>query len=114
MGNCKSVCPKRRKLCSCSSSDDGGTGRNDHKSLSGGRKVRRSNNHKRENFVSKTPLLFNDFAIGRKRGNGFPSFQWLEYAKAVRKLSSKRERTMLRQGMEEFRKWKKTRKSNKT
>ena len=51
---------------------------------------------------------------GAKEAIGFPSFQWLEYAKAVRKLSSKRERMMLRQGMEEFRKWKKTRKSNKT
>src|SRR3990172_1342603 len=86
MGNCKSVCPKRRKLCSCSSSDDGGTGRNDHKSLSGGRKVRWSNNHKRENFVSKTPLLFNDFAIGRKRGYWFSEFSVVGIRKGCQKI----------------------------
>ncbi|MCH7641557.1 NUDIX domain-containing protein [Patescibacteria group bacterium] len=38
---------------------------------------------------------------------GFDKFQWLEYAKAVRALSSKRERVMLRQARKELRKWKK-------
>ena len=38
---------------------------------------------------------------------GFFSHKWLEYAKAVRKLSSKRERTMLKQARKEYRIWKK-------
>jgi len=38
---------------------------------------------------------------------GFDKSQWLEYAKAVRALSSKRERAMLRQARKELRKWKK-------
>lgn len=37
---------------------------------------------------------------------GFSNFKWLEYAKAVRKLSSKRERMILKQAREELRKWK--------
>jgi len=38
---------------------------------------------------------------------GFAEHQWLEYAKAVRKLSSKREQMMLRQARKEYRVWKK-------
>lgn len=38
---------------------------------------------------------------------GFSAHKWLEYAKAVRKLSSKREKTMLRQARKEYRTWKK-------
>ncbi len=38
---------------------------------------------------------------------GFDKSRWLEYAKAVRALSSKRERVMLRQARKELRKWKK-------
>ena len=36
---------------------------------------------------------------------GFAAHKWFEYAKAVRKLSSKRERTMLRQARKEYRIW---------
>jgi ADP-ribose pyrophosphatase YjhB (NUDIX family) len=38
---------------------------------------------------------------------GFAEHKWLEYAKAVRKLSSKREQMMLRQAKKEYRIWKK-------
>jgi len=38
---------------------------------------------------------------------GFAAHKWLEYAKAVRKLSSKREQTMLRQARKEYRIWNK-------
>ena len=38
---------------------------------------------------------------------GFEEYTWLEYAKAVRKLSSKRERLMIKQARKELRKWKK-------
>ena len=38
---------------------------------------------------------------------GFGEHKWLEYAKAVRKLSSKREQMMLRQARKEYRIWKK-------
>ena len=38
---------------------------------------------------------------------GFAAHKWFEYAKAVRKLSSKREQTMLRQARKEYRIWKK-------
>ena len=38
---------------------------------------------------------------------GFDAIQWLEYAKAVRALSSKRERAVLKQARVELRKWKK-------
>jgi ADP-ribose pyrophosphatase YjhB (NUDIX family) len=37
---------------------------------------------------------------------GFEGFKWLEYAKAIRKLSSKREQIMLRQARKELFKWK--------
>jgi len=38
---------------------------------------------------------------------GFENYAWLEYARAVRKLSSKRERLMIKQARKELRKWKK-------
>lgn len=38
---------------------------------------------------------------------GFTQHLWLEYAKAVRKLPSKRERAMLKQARKVFRRWKK-------
>jgi hypothetical protein len=38
---------------------------------------------------------------------GFPESKWVEYADAVRKLSSKREKTMLRQANKELKKWEK-------
>jgi len=38
---------------------------------------------------------------------GFEKHRWLEYAKAVRKLESKRERAMLKQARKELKKWKK-------
>lgn len=42
---------------------------------------------------------------------GFEDFKWLEYAKAVRKLSSKRERMILKQARRELRKWKREQKN---
>ncbi|MGB6839059.1 MAG: hypothetical protein WBD86_01415 [Microgenomates group bacterium] len=36
---------------------------------------------------------------------GFEEYAWLEYAKAVRKLSSKRERLMIKNAREELKKW---------
>jgi 8-oxo-dGTP pyrophosphatase MutT (NUDIX family) len=36
---------------------------------------------------------------------GYPEHLWLEYAKAVRKLASKRERTMLKQARKVLKKW---------
>ncbi len=36
---------------------------------------------------------------------GFEEHAWLDYAKAVRKLSSKRERAMLKQARKELKKW---------
>lgn len=38
---------------------------------------------------------------------GFAAHKWHEYGKAVRKLSSKREKTMLKQARKEYRIWKK-------
>lgn len=40
---------------------------------------------------------------------GFEDYLWLEYAKAVRKLSSKRERAMMRFARKELRKWERDR-----
>jgi len=37
----------------------------------------------------------------------FPEHAWLDYAKCVRKLSSKREKQMLKKAREELKKWKK-------
>lgn len=42
---------------------------------------------------------------------GFEDYKWLEYAKAVRKLSSKRERLMIRQARQELGKWQKEHKN---
>ena len=42
---------------------------------------------------------------------GFEDYKWLEYAKAVRKLSSKRERLMIRQARQELRKWQREQKN---
>lgn len=42
---------------------------------------------------------------------GFEESGWFEYAKAVRKLRSKRERLMLKQGRKELRKWEKAEKN---
>ena len=39
---------------------------------------------------------------------GFSEYEWLEYASAIRKLTSKRERLMLKQARDEYKKWKKT------
>ncbi len=44
---------------------------------------------------------------GEGEAIGFEAFKWLEYAKAVRKLSSKRERLILRQARKGYRIWKK-------
>lgn len=44
---------------------------------------------------------------GAREAIGFEDFQWLEYAKAIRKLTSKRERLMLKQARRELRKWEK-------
>jgi len=51
---------------------------------------------------------------GVKEAIGFANYQWLEYTKAIRKLSSKRERAMLRQARQELNKWKKAKKLKKT
>ncbi len=42
---------------------------------------------------------------------GFKDYKWLEYAKAIRKLSSKREKMMMRQARRELRKWEREQKS---
>ncbi len=42
---------------------------------------------------------------------GFDDHGWFEYAQAVRKLRSKRERLMLKQGRKELRKWEKAEKN---
>lgn len=44
---------------------------------------------------------------------GFEEFVWLEYAKAIRKLPSKRERSMLKQARKELRIWRKKKKQEK-
>ena len=43
---------------------------------------------------------------------GFENYKWLEYAKAVRKLSSKRERAMIKSARAEVDKWLKEKKGN--
>ncbi len=45
---------------------------------------------------------------------GFENYRWLEYAKAVRKLSSKRERQMIKSARVEWKKWLKEEKENAT
>jgi 8-oxo-dGTP pyrophosphatase MutT (NUDIX family) len=44
---------------------------------------------------------------------GFEEFKWLDYAKAQRKLFSKREKLMLRQARQELRKWEKRQQNKK-
>jgi len=44
---------------------------------------------------------------------GFEDYKWLEYADAVRKLSSKRERLMLKQARQELKKWQKKQENEK-
>ena len=44
---------------------------------------------------------------------GFEDYAWLSYAKALRKLSSKREKMMLRQAKKELSKWQREQKNNK-
>ncbi|KKQ37293.1 MAG: hypothetical protein US53_C0022G0008 [Candidatus Woesebacteria bacterium GW2011_GWA1_37_7] len=41
---------------------------------------------------------------------GFSDSSWIEYQKAVKKLASKREMTMLKQAKDEYKKWKKFKK----
>jgi len=47
------------------------------------------------------------FLSGAEEAIGFKEEKWLEYAKAVRKLSSKQEQSMLREARKKYRKWKK-------
>lgn len=49
--------------------------------------------------------------VVRKKTQGFEESGWFEYAQAVRKLRSKRERLMLKQGRKELRKWEKAEKN---
>lgn len=44
---------------------------------------------------------------GAKEAIGFDKYKWLTYAEAVRKLSSKRERVILKQARKELKAWKK-------
>ena len=44
---------------------------------------------------------------------GFAETAWLDYAKAVRRLSSKRERQMIKAAREELKKWKKIQKKKR-
>ncbi len=45
---------------------------------------------------------------------GFENYRWLEYAKAVRKLNSKRERQMIKSARAEWKKWLKEEKEKAT
>jgi len=47
----------------------------------------------------------------RAKIQNFEESGWFEYAQAVRKLRSKRERLMLKQGRAELRKWEKAEKN---
>lgn len=53
------------------------------------------------------------FQSGAKEAIGFENYLWLDYARAVRKLSSKRERAMLKSARQELRKLKKAKKVEK-
>ena len=46
---------------------------------------------------------------GSSEAIGFENYEWLDYKKAARELSSKREKTMLKQAKEVLRIWKKQR-----
>jgi hypothetical protein len=48
---------------------------------------------------------------GTKEAIGFDKYMWLSYADAVRKLSSKRERMILKQARKVLSKWKKEQKA---
>lgn len=50
---------------------------------------------------------------GSKETIGFGEYLWLEYTKAFKKLSSKREKTMLKSAKETLKKWKKEKKGKK-
>ena len=50
---------------------------------------------------------------GSKESIGFSEYQWLEYSRASRKLVSKREKTMLKNAREIYKKWKKERQNKK-
>jgi len=45
---------------------------------------------------------------------GFPEFAWLEYSQAVKRLTSKREKTMLKSATIVLKKWKKQRQKKKS
>lgn len=47
------------------------------------------------------------FISGASEAIGFDQIKWLDYAQAVRKLSSKQEQSMLREARKGYRKWKK-------
>jgi ADP-ribose pyrophosphatase YjhB (NUDIX family) len=48
-----------------------------------------------------------------KESVGFPGAEWFDYSQAVKKLNSKREKTMLKVANEMYKKWKKERKAKK-
>lgn len=56
---------------------------------------------KRQLYYLMVLILADDEVIG------FVDFKWLEYAKAIRQLSSKREKIILRQARKEYRLWRK-------
>lgn len=56
---------------------------------------------KRQLYYLMVLILGGDEAIG------FVDSKWLEYAKVIRKLSSKREKIILRQARKEYRQWRK-------
>lgn len=51
------------------------------------------------------------YLSGVREAIGFEKYKWLVYADAVRKLSSKRERVILRQARKELGKWKREQKA---
>ena len=48
-----------------------------------------------------------------KDAAGFGEFLWLDYSKAVRKISSKRERLILKQARDVYKEWRKQRKAKR-
>ena len=48
-----------------------------------------------------------------KDAAGFGEFLWLDYSKAARKISSKREKLMLKQARSVYKEWKKQRKAKR-
>ena len=51
--------------------------------------------------------------LSSKEPIGFQSYEWFEYPKAIKKLSSKRETSMLRDAKDTYKKWKKERKARR-